>query len=197
MGRPRLLKPQKPSTVPVAGYFVVVGGVLTVLLLIVGWLLPGPPAKTPNPTNFSDGPINRIRSTQKWPDKIVLDTDQPTMRPPPEVETPPAQPSMEPLSDETRHQARAESPAKPKADEWSINTQHSPRRTAHRMPRGYRSVRVVGRHNPSEPSAWQIGWDCCLPEHADRRTRSRGTSRRSTADRHAWMGWQFPEENLR
>ena len=74
---------------PIARYFIIVGGTLAALLFIAGWCLPTPPAR------FADQPaidraIIRIKSERKWPEKVVLDTSQPTIAPP-VVEQPPAQ----------------------------------------------------------------------------------------------------------
>jgi hypothetical protein len=66
--------------VPIAKYFVVVGGALAVLLLIAGWSLPVPPASFPDQSEIIERAAIRIRSERKWPEKVVLDTSKPTMR---------------------------------------------------------------------------------------------------------------------
>lgn len=59
---------------PLARYFLHVGGVLLVLLLIAGVCLPGLPlvekAQVPPP-------VIQINSDQKWPERIVFDTSVP------------------------------------------------------------------------------------------------------------------------
>jgi hypothetical protein len=70
--------------VPIARYFIFVGGTLAALLLIAGWCLPTPPAMFANQLVI-DRSIIRIKSARKWPEKVVLDTSQPTI-PPPAVE---------------------------------------------------------------------------------------------------------------
>jgi hypothetical protein len=66
--------------VPIARYFILVGGTLAALLFIAGWYFPAPPAMFANQTTVFDETI-RIRSEHKWPEKIVLDTSRPTMMP--------------------------------------------------------------------------------------------------------------------
>src|ERR1700740_1391492 len=85
-GRPGLLESREPSAVPIARYFMVVGSALVVLLLIAGWSLPeSPPSFSDRPEVIERGVI-RIRSERKRPERIVLDTNRPTIaRPPIEV----------------------------------------------------------------------------------------------------------------
>jgi hypothetical protein len=63
--------------VPIARYFMVVGSALVALLLIAGWCLPEPPPSFPDHPEIDRATI-RIRSERKWPQKVVLDTSQPT-----------------------------------------------------------------------------------------------------------------------
>jgi hypothetical protein len=67
--------------VPLARYFIFVGGTLAALLFIAGECLPRPPAMLADQTPAVDRTIIRIRSAHKWPEKAVLDTSQPTMTP--------------------------------------------------------------------------------------------------------------------
>src|SRR5258705_2049968 len=75
---------------PTARYFIIVGGTLAALLFIAGWCLPTPPAMFADQPPAIDRAIIRIKSERKWPEKVVLDTSQPTIAPP-AVEQPPAQ----------------------------------------------------------------------------------------------------------
>jgi hypothetical protein len=68
---------------PIARYFMVVGSALVALLLIAGWSLPELPPSFPNRPEIFERPAIRIRSAHKWPEKVVLDTSQPTIPPPP------------------------------------------------------------------------------------------------------------------
>ena len=62
---------------PVARYFIFVGGALTALLFIAGWCLPTPQAIFVDQPAARDRAIIRIKSARKWPEKVVLDTSPP------------------------------------------------------------------------------------------------------------------------
>lgn len=64
---------------PITRYFVVVGSTLAILLLLAGWSLPVLPDRFPHRSEIVHG--GRILSTHKWPEKIILDTDQPMLSP--------------------------------------------------------------------------------------------------------------------
>jgi hypothetical protein len=66
---------------PVARYFFFVGAVLLTLLFALDAFLPksSPVART---TATADLSIIRIRSDQKWPERVVFDTARPTVAPP-------------------------------------------------------------------------------------------------------------------
>jgi hypothetical protein len=64
---------------PLARYFLYVGGVLLTLLFILdAWFLKAPVAERAN----ADLPAIRIHSDRKWPERIVFDTSLPTIIPP-------------------------------------------------------------------------------------------------------------------
>jgi hypothetical protein len=67
--------------VPIARYFVVVGSALIVFLLIAGWTLPETPSGFSGRPEIIERAAIRIRSEHKWPEKVVLDTNQPTFSP--------------------------------------------------------------------------------------------------------------------
>jgi hypothetical protein len=63
---------------PVARYFLYVGGVLLALLVVIGSYLPQPPVETVVGANTdSDKPFIRINSERKWPEPVVFDTSHP------------------------------------------------------------------------------------------------------------------------
>ena len=66
---------------PVGRYFVVVGSVLLMLLLVADWYLPGPP-----PMQSYGAPIDaasvHVRSEHKWPERLQFDTAAPSILPP-------------------------------------------------------------------------------------------------------------------
>ena len=92
---------------PIARYFMVVGSALVVLLLIAGWSLPEPPASFPDRPEIIERAAIRIRSERKWPEKIVLDTNQPTI-PPPSIEVAPTEQLVARLPDEMTDQTRVD-----------------------------------------------------------------------------------------
>ena len=116
MGRPRLLNSRELPVVPIARYFMVAGSALAVLLLIAGWSLPGLPPSFPDRREISDRAIIRIRSERKWPEKIVLDTSEPTITPPVVMDPPRAQSSVPLAPDEAPGRSKFEAIAQLKSD---------------------------------------------------------------------------------
>jgi hypothetical protein len=74
---------------PLARYFLYVGGVLFALLLISNAVLPNLPVADGTGASL---PVIRIHSDRKWPERVVFDTNLPTITPAPtaKVEAPPA-----------------------------------------------------------------------------------------------------------
>lgn len=70
---------------PVLRYFLYVGGALLALLLVCNAVIPASPVDQQNVASatVADQPSLRIRSDHKWPERIVFDTSQPTIVPPP------------------------------------------------------------------------------------------------------------------
>jgi hypothetical protein len=64
---------------PLARYFFYVGGVLLALLFVLDSYLPKAPVAERENGNL---PIIRIHSERKWPERIVFDTNLPTIIPP-------------------------------------------------------------------------------------------------------------------
>src|ERR1700693_897988 len=61
------------AEMPLARYFLFVGGVLVALLLVSGWLLPKLPM-TETAEMGADKSFLRISSDRKWPERVVFDT---------------------------------------------------------------------------------------------------------------------------
>ena len=101
---------------PIVRYFVFVGGVLAVLLLIASWSLPEFPASFPDRPEITERAVIRIRSERKWPEKVVLDTNEPTMTPPVVMDPPAAQASVLLPSDEAPGQSNLGAIVQLKAD---------------------------------------------------------------------------------
>jgi hypothetical protein len=71
---------------PVARYFLFVGGVLLALLFVIGRYAPQPPVVTAAYAD-SDKPLIRINSERKWPEAVVFDTSHPPVIAAPPVTT--------------------------------------------------------------------------------------------------------------
>jgi hypothetical protein len=70
---------------PVARYFLFVGGVLLALLLAIDALVPQETVVASQAAPSVDKTVVRIRSDQKLPERVVYDTSLPTIVPPPAV----------------------------------------------------------------------------------------------------------------
>ncbi|WFU76280.1 MULTISPECIES: hypothetical protein [unclassified Bradyrhizobium] len=67
---------------PIFRYFVYVGGALLALLLAVSYMAPAAPVAQAVATASNDQPLIRIRSDRHLPERVVLDTTQPTIAAP-------------------------------------------------------------------------------------------------------------------
>jgi hypothetical protein len=74
------------TEMPVARYFLFVGGVLLALLFLSDAYAPSTPVVSAAETSV-DKSVIRIRSDRKWPERVVFDTNLPTIVPPPAVKT--------------------------------------------------------------------------------------------------------------
>lgn len=67
---------------PIFRYFVFVGGALLALLFAADFVFPAAPVAQAVATASNDQPLIRIRSDRHLPERVVLDTSQPTIVPP-------------------------------------------------------------------------------------------------------------------
>jgi hypothetical protein len=67
---------------PIFRYFMFVGGALLALLFAVNFVVPASPVTPVVATANNDQPLIRIRSDRHLPERVVLDTTQPTIAPP-------------------------------------------------------------------------------------------------------------------
>ena len=88
----------------------------------------------------------RIRSEHKWPEKVVLDTNQPAFSPL-SIEVAPAQQSVEPLPDEVTDQTSVDALAKPNPDARSIDAHRRPARAKRKPGRAFPSTHVARVRN--------------------------------------------------
>ncbi|MCA6117214.1 hypothetical protein J6524_20390 [Bradyrhizobium sp. WSM 1738] len=89
---------------PVARYFLFVGGVLLALLLAIDAFMPQPALVASQAAPSVDKTVVRIRSDQKLPERVVYDTSLPTIVPPvvaAQAVAPPAPPAAADMPRET------------------------------------------------------------------------------------------------
>lgn len=179
---------------PIAKYLVVVGSALLVVLLIAGWSLPLPRASFPDRPEIIERATIRIRSAHKWPEKVVLDTNQPTITPPAveAVEEPPAAQPIRLSSDEAEDQSNLEALAQLKPDTPSAAVDHQTLRIKRGLARTVRSKRVTRAHVTRRLARAETGGGCCQFGWIDNgQTSSNAVSRRHTAS--SWsMDWPAP-----
>lgn len=160
---------------PIARYFMVVGSALVVLLLITSRFLREPPPIFPYRSGIIDRTTIRINSARKWPEKIVIDTSQPTFSPP-AIDVASAQQSIERLTDETTNQTIADSRAntmvESKADARNKVAYHLATRAKRKPTKVSSSTHVAGIHTR-------------------RRATSKVAARERLAHRDSWVGWPF------
>ena len=135
-------------------YFLYAGSALLGLLFLVNWYTPAVPTTAADQAREAslDKEILRIRSAQKWPQKIDFDTNIPTIVPPPALAAsiPPAPPPPLKAADALNKSvlnARAE--AKP------VQAQTPPRKVAR-----HRAYRPAPQQFGPYPvaSAWSPWW---------------------------------------
>ncbi len=69
---------------PLIKYFGFVGSALVLFLIGLGWCLPQPPSELPEPPgDVIDRPAIRIASAERLPERVIIDTNLPTMVSPP------------------------------------------------------------------------------------------------------------------
>ncbi len=177
---------------PIARYFIIVGGTLAALLFIAGWCLPTPPAR------FADQPaidraIIRIKSERKWPEKVVLDTSQPTIAPP-VVEQPPAQ-SVRLAPDEAGDRSNLEAMAQLKPYRQPAAVEHPTLQIKRGAARTARSKRVARGPVTRRLARAEAGGGCCQFGWIDNgQTSSNATPRRNAAS--SWpMDWPLTGRN--
>jgi hypothetical protein len=149
------------NVVPVARYFVYVGSVLVALLFVANWIWPSSePGQAQDSTAqaAAGGPIARIHSTQKWPDKIEFDTSKPTIVPPPApvlAATASPEPGAVTTAAASPLDARAE--VKPNVQPAPAPQRKRLAKVHHRSPR-QQSTSTWADANPS-PRPWSWSWN--------------------------------------
>jgi hypothetical protein len=180
--------------VPVANYFIVVGSALAVLLLLAGWSLPPRPASFPDRPEIIDRAAIRIRSALTWPEKIVLDTNQP-MIPPPSIEVAPTESLVARRPEKMADQTRADSLARPNSDARPIDPHRTSAPAKRRIARLLPSTHVARTRHRNEQLTLGTGEECCGAEWTDRPAMSKAASRKRVARHDLWPRGYFPEAN--
>jgi hypothetical protein len=145
--------------VPIARYFIFVGATLAALLLIADWCLPTPPAMFAKQLVI-DKSIIRIKSAHKWPEKIVLDTGQPTITPL-AVAEPPATQSVLLPPDEARDQSNLQALALWKPDAPSAAVDHPALRIKRGLAGVARPQRVARGLVTRRLARTEVSGGCC------------------------------------
>ena len=168
---------------PIARYFIFVGGTLAALLFIPGWLLPERPAMFAVQSVAFDRAVIRIKSAHKWPEKVILDTNQLTVKPSVIMYPPAVQPSIPPPSDKAPAQSNLEAMALFKPDTQPTTINHSTRQIKRGVSRTGRSRRVA--KGPVTNRRTEMGGGCCRFGWVD----SGQSSSRAMPPRRAASSW--------
>jgi hypothetical protein len=192
-GQAEITQLAEAVVVPLARYFTVVGSVLTALLLIAGWSLPEAPASFRDRPEIIERAVIRITSDHKWPEKIVLDTSQPTFSPLP-IDVAPTQQPVESRPDEMAYQTTVDAVAKPDPDARPIDARRRPARSR-RKRKAAPSTHVARVRIRRKQVTLATGDNCCWSERADKPAMLKAGSRKRVARRDPWIGWHFPEAN--
>jgi hypothetical protein len=178
--------------VPVARYFMVVGSALMFLLFIAGWSLPELPSRFSDRPEMTERVAIRIKSEHKWPEKAVLDTNQPTFSSLP-IEVVPNQQSVDPLPGEMTDQTSAEVLAQQNPDVQAIPVRRAPLRAKRKTMRPLLAYVTRIRNRNEQP--FGTSQECCRFAWESTPATSKAASRRRLAGRDTWIDWHFPEEN--
>jgi hypothetical protein len=106
-----------------------------------------------------DRAIIRIKSAHKWPEKVILDTSQLTVKPPVIMEPPAIQPSIPPPSDRAPDQSNLEAMALLKPDTQPTAINHSTLQIKRGVATTGRSRRIA--RGPITGRRTEMGWGCC------------------------------------
>jgi hypothetical protein len=194
MGWPEIAQSWELLAVLIARYFVVVGSGLVALLFIAAGSLPKPPRRFADRPEIIERAAIRITSQHKWPEKVVLDTNQPTFSPLP-IGMAPAQQSFEALPDDMVDQTSVDVQTKSNSDTRPIDAHRRLTRAEPKPARASRSTHVARTRNRNEQPTIDMRVECCLSEWADGPAVSKAESRKRVARRDSWIGWHFPEIN--
>ena len=144
---------------PLARYFIIVGGTLAALLFIVGGCLPTPLAMFADRSVAIDRAVIRIRSAHKWPEKIVLDSSQPAIAPPVVEEPSAARPVRLPPEAQDQSNLEALAQLKPYTPPAAVN--HPTLRIRRGWARTARSKHLARAPVTRRLARAEAGGGCC------------------------------------
>jgi hypothetical protein len=136
---------------PVARYFIFVGGTLAVLCSSPAGFCQGLQGCSLISRSPSIERLSGIRSAHKWPEKVILDTGQLTISPPVVMDPPTIQPSIPLPADEPRDQPNPDAMALLKPDTQPAAINHSIQQNQTRRCKD-RSVEACGRSSRYTPA---------------------------------------------
>lgn len=179
---------------PIARYFVLVGSALAVLLVFAGWILPERLPSCSDRSDIIERVAIRIKSERKWPERVILDVNQPTFSPP-TMEWAPAREWAEPPPDEMTDHTGVDALDKPKPDAQLIDTNLRPVRDKRKLAKKLLSNRVAKSRNRREQARSGRHEACCRAGWRDRPAVLVTASRGCAARRASWVDWNFPKAN--
>ena len=163
---------------PIAKYFVFVGSALFLLLLTADLFLPEPPAIFTDQPKYIDRASIRIKSMRKWPEKIVLDTSQPTI-------VPGAAPTIADLAlaspDDVTDGPAVEALVTSKPSARPPAAERSPVQAKRKPARIIRSAHVAKLKVSTRLARLEARSGCCQPER----------SKRQATSKHDTPSWPF------
>ena len=150
----RARRPEE-QRLPLAQYFLRVGGVLLTLLLALNAYLP----KTPVADRaYADLPVIRIHSDRKWPERIVFDTRLPVIVPAQLASGEPGIVPAEATGDVSTKAIGREAFAQMEPSDVRLSQPPDPKR---REPKRQHKSRIAKKYTPPHYTSapqWQFGW---------------------------------------
>ncbi|WP_407189303.1 hypothetical protein [Bradyrhizobium centrosematis] len=153
---------------PIFRYFMFVGGALLALLFAADFVLPSQPVVQATATVGNDQPLIRIRSDRHLPERVVLDTTQPTIIPP-AVKTAAVVPPQPPVQDATSA-ALAEMSAKARVRETFAQFTPAPKTDAAAAKKTDAKLQVQTQAQPAQaqPPKRKVARARLVPQQQDR-----------------------------
>jgi hypothetical protein len=140
---------------PLAQYFLRVGGVLLALLLALDAYLPKLPVAD---REYADLPVIRIHSERKWPERIVFDTSLPASVPARIASSGPVTAPPETTSDASGKANGREAFARMQPSDAKLSQPTNPKKRESKL---QHKSRITRKYTPSHYTSapqWQLGW---------------------------------------